>query len=189
MNYACQPSQGYFGEIHYEHQNGVEHWLGGKQENAMCPNCHKTMLLLMSLDTQDPRMELTGLPMRHLPLMFCWTCIQGEIAYSLDKLGSFKLLLYKKSTRDPDYPYKNYPESFETSPLQLIPIPPDVQRAIEALTTDAEDDWDELGDYLELNIPAHQIGGMPFLIQHNVDERHICPKCGRDFAIFSGGWR
>lgn len=177
VDFPAHSPQGYFAHLSYKRDGDYEHFLGGAQSWADCPNCQKPMLQLMSLDLRDPRLGLCGTGISNLPLLFCWTCSQQAIAYSFDPRGACRLLTYRRAAPEKDFPYPDYPVAFDATPLRLIPIPPDLQHVLLSLNEDEADDWKELGDYLKLDRPRHQVGGAPYLVQHNMEERHRCPSC------------
>jgi hypothetical protein len=51
--FPAHPNQGYFAHLGYQREGDFEHWLGGEQSMAQCPNCRKPLLQLMSLDLRD----------------------------------------------------------------------------------------------------------------------------------------
>lgn len=57
-------------------QAEYDHRLFGVQsiDGAWCPNCNKPLLSLASIDTRDPRLGLTHLPLARIPLLYCMRC-------------------------------------------------------------------------------------------------------------------
>ena len=181
---AC-PTKGYFAALSYLREGDFEHWLGGSHSSSQCPNCQwKPLLQLMSLDLRDPRLELESAGLERLPLLFCWTCGQHKITYSLNSAGECKLLEFQKTEPVGDFPYRrNYPVAFEPTLFLAVDSDSAGCRACDpekaAINDGSEDEWGELGSYLKLDYPRHQIGGLPYLVQHNTEDRHLCAGCGK----------
>lgn len=79
---------------------------------ATCPNCAKELLTLARLDPTDPKLDLSALGLRELPLLYCWTCehSQEEFVYAfLDRGLTVQLLKFQVGVRFSDFPYVNYP--------------------------------------------------------------------------------
>ena len=123
---------------------------------AGCPNCDRPLMRMMSLDASDERIELAGLGVERVPLLFCWLCniAQDVTQYRLRGDGGMELLRFKRGTQGPDFPYPGYPVSFPEARFELAPVP--------IAATDA---------------PRHQVGGRPFVVQGLRDVR--CKVCRR----------
>ena len=156
--------------------------------NAICPNCDKPLLLFLSLDKRDVRLNLSSLPSQILPLCWCWTCnvAQESMCYQIDSNGDFRWLKYGKGGVEEDFPYSNYPKFFPSVPVSLTPLSEEEQRIIQGINCDEVEKWDLPEDLRYLSIPNHQVGGEPYLIQQDPDyhlgihgDLVTCPICSQ----------
>lgn len=180
------PTQGYFirfGEMDVTPQ--LAHAFCGKHstEGAVCPNCEKPLLRYLSFDVKDSRLDLGGFPLEKLDLFYCWTCniSQSPFFYLCQRDGSIKLLQYGEGGQSVDFPYPNYPRFFPQREIWLEAIAPETQRTIILLN---QNRGAEVGDIPSgLDIPRHQVGGIPYLMQPVLDLR--CPRCKARIPLFA----
>jgi hypothetical protein len=85
--------------------------------------------LLFDLDLRDPSLAFLGLEASRLPLLFPLTADCGDIAYRVKRNGAVELFGTKKLKRAKDWPYQNYPESFERVPVSVVPLSYEEHRA------------------------------------------------------------
>jgi hypothetical protein len=163
MPFTCRPKRGFFLEFAKSgRKSRFRHVLGGPNEcfGAWCLNCHRPLLLLLSLDTGDPSLGL-ALPRgravmsmdfnparpaettfdvtsrRDLPLFYCWHC-HPSLTYRLNPSGGVDPLDndpfgHNAGPHEPDKsdaPYDDYPESLPPAAMKLRPIPDEVQSII-----------------------------------------------------------
>jgi len=76
----------------------------------------------------------------------------------------------------PGFPYPNYPESFPSERVELLPITPDIQKIIILMNEGREEECDEFSRKHELYMPKNQIGGIPLLLQ-GATENPKCQNC------------
>jgi hypothetical protein len=103
------------------------HWFGGntEHEGAICPGCRNSLLLLANIDCTKLRtLEKAKLfqGIDRLPLFYCWRCEGAIISYSIIDSKHIKVLKHYGEKASSDYPYDNYPKSFDRQPISLIPI-------------------------------------------------------------------
>lgn len=154
---------------------------------AVCPNCKKPLLLLLTIDKNDIRLNLQNLPGNFLPLLWCWTCnvAQKPMYYKISKKGHFEWLKYGDGGAEHDFPYPDYPLSFPSTYVHLIPLTEEQETAIKSINRGEFDCYDLSLDLQSLcSSPVHQIGGEPYLVQENPDYQHqdlqewvTCPIC------------
>jgi hypothetical protein len=182
-----KPAQGYFVEIvspgtplHFAHA------LGGLTsiKGATSPNSKRPLLTLLTLDGTDPRLDL-GAFTSALPLLYSWTCpiSQGVFSY---KFLPEKIEVIEYVDGDPyiDFPYRNYPESFPIRPVKLIPVTAHQQDLIASLNSRQEIASDGEVALAEIDIPRHQVGGEPRLMQRPLRNLKCC-NCKEPMPIFA----
>src|SRR5262249_28751907 len=92
-----------------------------------------------------------------------------------DRIG---LLQYGVDGVMNDFPYEEYPRFFPEASSRLVEIPDEAQNILKLLNT-GEEDWERIPIvYHNLNIPRHQVGGEPYLVQQDTNYRMRCPLCG-----------
>ncbi len=83
LNFAPNPSE-------------VSHEFCGPNDiiGALCPNCNKPLLRLLSLDAKDRVLNLDVTRSRVVHLLYCWTCIPfGEFSYQIKSDGRVQILV------------------------------------------------------------------------------------------------
>ena len=104
------------------------HWFGGEpyHSGAKCPVCKIPLLLLADLDCLVLR-EKEAAKLFHeldrLPLYYCWRCCADRLSYRVISPAKVKVLCNEGRRQEDDFPYKDYPDSFERKPAELVPIP------------------------------------------------------------------
>jgi hypothetical protein len=194
VGFLCTPRQGYLAEICTEPADpSFDHTLGGKHDlaGAYCFPCKLPYLLMMSLDTRDPRLGLSfphgrfedplhrQRPLHELPLLYCWSC--GPcLDYRINPEGGIDPLNHSKEASWPYscLPYEPYPKSFPKKHLRLTPMTSRTQELLrkrnagtldEAASTSEE-------DHRSLLL-KHQIGGEPRFQQGFYGAK--CALCGK----------
>jgi hypothetical protein len=184
---SALPKQGYWARPAPPGTPGPRHSLGGTEvpEGATCPNCRRPLLLIMSLDATDRRLELDRYRFKLLPLLYCWTCVAsaGLVRYALEQDGSaISILEFPSGDRYTDFPYPDYPAHFERHALTLVPLTPEEQRVLYQLNrTRARAELFE--KYPALDRPRHQVGGEPLLLQSA--EELTCSRCSGDMPLLA----
>jgi len=162
----------------YQHTFCGKHHVSG----AWCPNCQRPLLRFLALDVSDPRLQLSGTPFNPLSLFYCWTCegTGGEnLFYRFGRAEEIVLIQYGQKPYVDDFPYPNYPLAFPQARAMLLRITPEAQRYITLINADEMEEGEEPESYHDLTWPQHQVGGEPYLVQHNPEYRMDCPICGR----------
>jgi hypothetical protein len=160
----------------------VSHHFCGENDipGALCPNCNKPLLRLLSLDANDKRLNLD--PARHpmVHLLYCWTCSipYGEFTYKIMDSGGVELL---KTPPRHDYefgakgPYQGFTGKFAGRKVALQPISAEQQeKQIAHHRGDSKIDR-HLG-------PAHQVGGYPKI---DNPSKTFCPLCTNEMPLLA----
>lgn len=170
------------------------HTFCGEQRlpGAMCPNCHKPLLQLLSLDTADPRLNLPNAPIRSIPLLYCWTCcITSEYFYYrlLPPGNAVEVISYGKGVLDEvEYPYTPYPDFFPGSGVELIKMSDAEQwfhkklnafwREHPELDDESYEQYQQFAQqHHDLDVAYHQVGGEPQFVQQWDTWAIQCPIC------------
>jgi hypothetical protein len=119
--------------------------------------------------------------------LYCWTCnIAGEGFFYQLIADGVKLLKYGRGGLDNFFNKDNFPRHFPGAPARLIPLTTEEQRAICSLNADEIDypERDELAQALA--VPMHQVGGEPYLVQHDWECTSLtCPVCHREMSFLA----
>ncbi len=190
----CYTTQGY--AIKAVETSNARHWFGGEpyHSGAKCPVCKVPLLLLVDLDcTEIRKHEKSKLfhTLERLPLYYCWRCCAEKLTYKILDSNRIKIFRNEGSNQGGDFPYPDFPQSFEKRPVALVPIDYEIsklliiaqevgvdclrnadKRTMQDALRHLRDDWFSPSD-----INRHQIGGFPNLIQSH--DRVSCPnpKC------------
>ncbi len=174
-------TQGYFLEYSKEAQP-YQHRFCGPHEivGAECPNCSKPLLRFLSFDTADPKLRELSEIAPQIHLLNCWTCnlAQRPFFYQCLADGSVKLIEYGHGGVQTDFPYQHYPRHFPGRNARLVAISPESQQILRQLNND---EIKPFGDkqLMALAMPAHQLGGEPWLVQPWECFEMVCPSCRR----------
>jgi hypothetical protein len=152
---------------------------------AVCPNCSAPLLQFVNFDLRDPRLGLSTFRARHLPLLFCWRCplAQEPFAYRLLEDGGVDLIACGIGEPEIDFPYPDYPAAFPAAKFGLVPLTDAQQATVADLNAGAISDQ-KLVDGLLLDVPRHQIGGEPYLVQPGMGAM-VCPKCKVELPLLA----
>src|SRR5262245_10198011 len=181
--FAAVPRNGCLVEISRTRPTSrFEHTLGGKNgiPGALCLPCKRPLLLMMSLDVRDRRLNLTlprgrrerqfeGTPrdLHDIPLLYCWSC-GPWLDYRVNPEGGVDVLNHSKEGSWPDscWPYEPYPEEFPRKYLRLSPMSSRGQELIRRSNTRKLSDKERwAGKNQEFLKLKHQIGGEPLVQQ------------------------
>lgn len=165
----------------HNHDACGAHGIGG----ALCPNCDKPMLRMLSLDAADERLHLAPLGVPFVHLLFCCTCnlAQSRTAYRLLESGGVELLSYRVGGVESDFPYEGYPEFFSGAPVRLEPVPPAEVQIVAALNDGSRSASELPADERRLSVPRHQVGGAPLFLQGS--PAVLCPECSMPMAFLA----
>lgn len=176
----------------YTHTFCGQHDISG----AQCPNCRKPLLCFLQLDVRDPRLLIQNSVGTSLSLLYCWTCQgAGGSTFFYRNIDQSKVIIleYGITPFTKGFPYKNYPIYFPKARALLHQLKPDVQQYIRRLNREDFAEYELPEQYQDLDVPRHQIGGEPYLIQHNPDYifdkvygvSMDCPICGNLMPFFA----
>jgi hypothetical protein len=145
-------------------------------DGAVCPNCDKPLLRLLSLYSKDPVLNLDHNRHPSVHLLYCWTCSipYGEFSYEVNRDGSVKILeippRQPESEFGPEGLYDGDTGLFPARRVALQPLSDAQQQELKA--RQVEDAPDDIDAYF-----GHQIGGYPFIYNPS---KAFCPKCSKE---------
>jgi hypothetical protein len=181
---AGDPESGYWlnfspSEHEVQHEFCGEHNIAG----AMCPNCKKPLLRLLSLNAEDPALNLDKSKTPLIHLLYCWTCAlpYGEFNYKINPDGSIELLNVLDRYEwafGADGPYDGYVGRF---PPLKVSLEPQSRIELEKLAARFASD-SEAGSYDGFWEPRHHIGGYPFISN---PEKLNCPICSKEMPTLA----
>ncbi len=156
---------------------------------AQCPNCHKPLLQILSLDLADPR--LNGIRGAHsrFPFLYCWRCniVTETFYYRLVESGGVAIVEFARGTDEglaDDVP--DYPESFPVASARLLAMSEDAEEYVRQLNDDeAFDDSGYPDEITGLDRCIHQVGGEPYLINGDSYGPVHCPTCGKSMSLLA----
>ena len=169
------------------------HHFGGENlhAGATCPVCKIPLLLLADLDCVSLReMEKAKLfhELDRLPLYYCWKCCAEELSYKIINHSTIKVFKNKGKPQGEDFPYAEFPETFEKRPLKLAPVPYETAK-LAAVAQEIDAYWLTDQDrhaiqeglqglrhrwFSKSSLDRHQIGGLLNLAQGH--EYMVCPN-------------
>ncbi len=187
--FFTKPQQGYSVRLTPKQPDAeFRHLFCGKHNIAggICPNCQKPLLRFLTLDCKDQRLEIDSSDLEEVHLLFCWSCniAQRPFAYSLED-HKVSLLQFGRGGTASDFPYEHYPVFFPEWKVILEPISTEQQKAIILLNEGREDECGEVVYREKLNVPRHQIGGVPLLLQFDDQDLLKCPHCRKIMPFFA----
>jgi hypothetical protein len=161
----------------------VLHEFCGQHEipGAVCPNCNKPLLRLLSLHSKDPLLDFDCKRHPSVHLLYCWTCSipYGDFSYEINSDGSVKLLEIPRrqpeSEFGPEGPYDGYTGVFPAHHVALKPLSDAEQQRLKA--RQGEDAPDDIDTYF-----GHQVGGYPFIYN---PMKASCPKCSKAMPVLA----
>lgn len=190
MPVAFWSRQGYFVEFQppkksppWTHRFCGAHKIPG----AICASCQRPLLRLLSLDTRDRRLPFDS-TVEQIHLLFCWTCGGEPLTYRLLDNGEVQVIGRPKGagSRDPDFPYSNYPTHFPGKKVALRAISSKAQNLIRRANLREVDEISESRQHPGVLTPRHQVGGEPYLVQgtrRDIHER--CGLCSQEMPILA----
>jgi len=193
--------QGYFLEYSPTNKKS-KHRICGEHniKGADCPNCDKPLHRFASLDLNDKKIEIPIQGITKLHILYCWRCnvAQDDFFYKLIGDEEIEILEYGrgieqtpiffqslnekdkeywlKKLNEIDFPYKNYPDFFPGAGISLKKIPKRIQEYLVRFNSDGDFDPDRDHEARQYDIPKHQIGGEPYLVQCDYTPSK-CPEC------------
>lgn len=191
MSFNAEPPGGYFVSLQNDTVRIDQEWhhiFCGPNDvlGAFCPNCQRSLLSLLSLDTRDHRLYFREAPFPRLSLMFCWTCeLSQKLFYYVQNAEGIDILEYRKGQSYDDFPYEDYPLYFPKANAMLEQIPTEDQEIIKRLNRDAIDVWEVNRSRPDLARPRHQVGGEPYLVQQNIEDEIRCLICGENMPFLA----
>ena len=190
MEFYCFPSKGLLIELVDEQSisRSYKHYYCGIHDahGVECPNCKKPLLRFLSLDTRDPRLELSDCPFKALPLLFCWTCkiAYDVFSYKILENNSIAIINYRKGLIGNNFPYEDYPDHFREKPIILVPIKEEIQDFLKNLNDKAYSSSKYKKEHRDFFIPQHQIGGEPLMLEPLLAQLK-CSQCKKRMPLFA----
>lgn len=108
---------------------------------------------------------------------------QAPFAYRLLENGSVELVIYGTGRPESDFPYPEYPAAFPSVTCDLLPLTK-AQQAMIAELNAGEFVEPAVADGLLLDVPRHQIGGEPYLVQPGMGAMD-CPTCKTELPLLA----
>jgi hypothetical protein len=99
--------------------------------------------------------------------------------YQILSDGSVSLLQYGHGVENEGPLYDGYPDFFPGAPARLLEITTEAQDAIKKINRQDPSIEDFTYDFPAIEIPQHQVGGEPCLVQGDTDYRMLCLHCGQ----------
>jgi hypothetical protein len=154
-------------------------------KGSTCPNCRKSLIQFLALDTRDPRLGLGGWRSSVVPLLFCWTCnvAQGSFSYRVGA-ARVRLLRYRRGGVQTGFPYADYPAEFPRAAARLRSVPRTQAETAARLNRGGEVDY-TLPGWRQQDRLRHQVGGEPRLVQGHPPRRILCPLCRGAMKLFA----
>lgn len=180
----------------YRHRFGGQHVITG----AVCPNCERPLVLYFTIDTSDPRLRMSHLPVAELPLLYCPHCpiaTEKALGYRVLRENQIEIVQYTPITA-PAYRRYNpaepspYPEFYPERRAHLIPLPSELQVLFKLMNRGLIDDRSierALPEWATQIYPRHQIGGEPLIVvtldswMNGYGEN--CPLCSRPMPFLA----
>ena len=141
---------------------------------AICPNCNKPLLRLLSLNGSDPVLHFDPNRYPAVHLLYCWTCSipYGEFSYQIEPDGGVKLIAVPprqpESEFGPEGPYDGFTGLFQ-------PLSDTAQEQLEG--RHAENAPDDCDVYF-----GHQVGSYPLIYNPS---KAFCPHCSREMPLLA----
>lgn len=172
----------------WQHVFGGEHNLDGSQ----CPNCAKPLILHLTLDCADARLNLSGLDLATFPLLYCMRCALcwADFTYKVAASERLEIRTAGEGALMPEWYESVNGDVFPQRPVSLNPLPADIQQLYDKLNarsvlSDEEEAVvaaftghfaiPEVGGYPIVDV-INQVGGRAFLLQPFEDP--LCEECG-----------
>lgn len=154
-------------------------------KGANCPNCRKSLIQFLALDTRDSRLEFRSWRCPMVPLLFCWTCNVAQSPFSYRVSASrVSVLRYKRGGVQAAFPYEGYPAEFPRAAARLIPVSRPQAESAMRLNRGGEIDY-SLPNWRDQDRLHHQVGGEPRLVQGHPARRMSCPRCRAAMKLFA----
>jgi len=150
---------------------------------ALCPNCDKPLLRILSLSAKDPALALDQAKTPIIHLLYCWTCSipYGAFSYRIKQDAGVELIQVPEPMPEiqfgPEGPYEGYTGDFALSQVSLIPQSITESEKLKARWAANTEDTDD-----SLFEPRHQIGGYPFI--YNPSKLN-CPTCNLEMRLLA----
>ena len=165
--------------------DAVKHEFCGTHQirGAVCPNCNKPLLRILSLNANDNVLDLNAAKTPVVPLLYCWTCSipYGEFSYKISPDGSIEIAQIPERQPDsefgPEGPYDGYTGNYPLRRISLEPMADDDDAKLDQARKEEEDDSDS-----DLFEPRHQIGGSPFIYN---PQTLTCPSCSKEMPVLA----
>lgn len=175
----------------YRHAIGGSHRIAG----AECPNCSKPLMLHLTIDLSDPRIDIRPTNLSSLPLLYCSRCSLSWHPFCYRIVDNRRIAIQKAfrgETQWSEWYELVGVDSFEERRFELLPMPVRLQELCDelnrgkTLTSEEEAEFafftkrhalEECGGYPIVDVFS-QIGGRSYLAQRSDDPLcDLCLKC------------
>lgn len=155
--------------IEFDTDSNHLHSIGGQSaEENTCPNCHKNLMLHLTLDTHDKRLGQLNFPYKFLRLFYCMRCPLAWYDFQYRFLNEKKIEViesYNKRDRDTEKMWQQEIgiESFEQRSISLKEMSVKLQHLYAKANNDIELSYSEKYEIAKYtsNFAAEDIGGYP----------------------------
>ncbi len=182
--------------------DGFNHFYGGEHSinGAECPNCNKPLILHLTLDPNDIRLNLKNNKFDQLPLLYCMRCSLSwyDFIYKIKSEKEISIIeAYNGEILKEDWDEAVGGDKFKKRKISLKPVPIEVQSIYDKLNRNhdiTENDEVEIckftGNYADPEVGGYpivdvsnQIGGIAFLSQKLDDP--VCPDCKEEMRFLA----
>jgi hypothetical protein len=170
-------------------QNG-ELTIGGLNnlKGANSPNSGLPLTQLAKIQVTQSGFHLPDWEFPWIHFFYSWKCKIHEDDFSYQySSDSIHIIEYCSGIDDySGFPYENYPESFPEIRLSLKELTSEEQSVIAQLNQENEMSiFDNPNpEFIRLSIPAHQFGGVPFLLSPESSNKN-CPVCYQNMVLIA----
>lgn len=169
------PEHGYLLNFSPEPNNVLHEFCGTHEiRGAVCPNCNKPLLRILSLNAKDRVLNLNEAKTPSVHLLYCWTCSVpfGVFSYRVNSDESIEILHIPERQPESEFgmegPYDGYTGKYPTRKVSL-----------EAINEASDANWAAARKESE---PRHQIGGSPFIEN---PQTPACPICSDEMPLLA----
>ena len=171
---------------------------GYHDHDAICPNCHEKLLLILSLDTLDPALHQLNYDGRFLNIYYCFKCeiIYDKFYFQIINDNKIEVLNYQQNTSEsqiewmgetifdtwkqleyyPEMKFDLVPATDEEKKLLMVNFI-EMRVDISLINPDWKLDYFKNG---KINIPPELemlVGGLPDISYYLEQDSFVCPIC------------
>lgn len=151
--------------------------------NSISPNSGDPLLCLLSLNLEDPCLNIKASLYNRIDFLYSWNCgiVNGDFFYRI-KNQSMEILKYEKGSVSYDFPYAGYPKVFPEIPCYLELVNDKELGDVKFLNKNRRN-FKVISTFSGLDIPYHQVGGEPYFLQDYCSLK--CPDCDKEMFFIA----